>query len=29
MVIKKGEHINKVYIKSKCIEAYEGFRTSV
>ena len=25
----QDKHINKVYIMSKCIEAYEGFRTSV
>ena len=27
--IKLHRHINKIYIMSKCIEAYEGFRTSV
>ena len=26
---RKGSLINKLYIKSKCIQVYEGFHTSV
>ena len=29
MINNDTTRINKLYIKSKCIEAYEGFRTSV